>query len=360
MVWTAILFVLVLGLGRGEAHGIICDESTARSIAAGDIAEDRLRLRGFFVDPDSQTHLFLRVRLNKKKAHPYHECFLQHEDGPLSPAGSYWTGFAGRCRDPVTGRDHVILSADPGGNSGYASLEYWSVQPDTERATLEYRQGVSNELEFSPRPELHDADGRCLWRQQKRAHDVFDGAIAALGVGTELEAEALALEVGATRTLPTRPLPADVVRHWLHELHTHAPALVTFETARYSDGSHPQPWRILQLRGQQLCNSPGVVLLQDTRSGQWRSMYDIRSGCTRSESFPLRDMRITGETLFAEFCTECEWQGRYGKFRLDLPTNRVTRLEEEPSWGENIPVTDPLAFVDLDGSTTPRAEDAAR
>ena len=297
----------------------------------------------------------------KRRAHPYHECFLQHEDGPLSPAGSYWTGFAGRCRDPVSGRDHVILSANPGGNSGYAYLEYWSVQPDTERATREYRQSTSGEPEFNPRPELSDADGRCLWRQQKRAHDVFDGAIAALGVGVELEAEALALEVGATRTLPTRPLPAAVVRHWLHELHTHAPALVTFETARYSDESHPPPWRILQLRGRQLCNDPGVVLLQDTRSGQWRSLYDIRSGCTRSVSFPLWDMVITGETLFADFCTECEWRGEYEQFALDLPTNRVTRLEEEePSWGENIPILDPLAFVDQGGSDSPRAADAAR
>ena len=90
-------------------------------------------------------------------------------------------------------------------------------------------------------------------------------------------------------------------------------------------------------------------------------MYDVRSGCTLSENFPLRDMRITGETLFAEFCTECEWQRRYGKFTLDLSTNRITRLEGEgPSWGENIPITDPLAFVDQGGRATPRAEDAAR
>ena len=71
-------------------------------------------------------------------------------------------------------------------------------------------------------------------------------------------------------------------------------------------------------------------------------------------------MRITGETLFAEFCTECDWGGRYGKFRLDLPTNRVTRLEGEVSWGANMPVTDPLAFVDQGGSDPPSAGDAAR
>lgn len=71
-------------------------------------------------------------------------------------------------------------------------------------------------------------------------------------------------------------------------------------------------------------------------------------------------MVITGETLFAEFCIECDWGWRYGKFRLDLPTNRVTRLEGERSRGANMPVTDPLAFVNLDGRDPPGAADAAR
>ncbi len=360
MVWPAVLLMLLLVPGRGAAQSLICDESTARRIAAGDFPEDRWSQRGFFVDPAQQTRLFLRVRLNEKEF-PSYECFLQHEDGPLSPAGSYWTGFAGRCRDPVSGRDHVILSANPGGTSGYAWLEYWSVHPATEQLTSEYEQVDSSHPEFGPRPEPRvDADGQCLWRQQERARDVFNGAMAALGVGVELEAEALALAVGDTHTLPTRPLPAAVVRHWLHALHTHAPGLVTFQTARSSDASPPPPWRIIQILGRQLCNDPGVVLLQDTRSGQWRSLYDVRSGCTESESLPLRDMRLTGETLFAEFCIECGWGWRYGKFRLDLSTNRVTRLEGEGSRGANIPVTDPLAFVDQGGSDTPSAADAAR
>ena len=360
MVWPAVLLVLLLVLGEGEAYGFICDDITARSIAAGDTTEYTLSQRGFFVDPDKQTRLFLRVRLDDDRIIRSHRCFLQHEDGPLSQAGGYWTGFAGRCHDPVSGRDHVILRASPGGTSGYAWLEYWSVHPATEQMTLEYRQSVYGESEFKPPPELSDADGRCVWRQQKRAHDVFDGAMAALGVGVELEAEALALAVDDTHTLPTRPLAAAVVRHWLHALHTHAPGLVIFQTARYSDASPPPPWRILQILGWQLCNDPGVVLLQDTRSGQWRSLYDVRSGCTESESFPLRDMRITDETLFAEFCTECDWGWQYGKFRLDLPTNRVTRLGGEGSRGENIPVTDPLAFVNQGRSDTLSAADAAR
>ena len=363
MVWTTVLLMLLLVPGRGAAQGLICAEYTARNMAAGDFPEDRWSQHGFFVDPARQTRLFLRVRLNEKEF-PSYECFLQHEDGPLAQAGAYWTEFAGRCRDPVSGRDHVILSANPGGTSGYAWLEYWSVHPATEQLTLEYTQTVSGESGFKPPPELRDADGRCVWRQQKRAHDVFNGAMAALGVGVELEAKALALAVGDTRTLPTRPLSADVVRHWLHALHTlhtHAPGLVTFQTARASDASPTPRWRILQILGWRSCNAPGVVLLQDTRSGHWRSLYDVPSGCSKNRNFPLRAMRLTGETLFAEFCIDCIWWGRYGTFRLDLPTNRVTRLEETEAPGrENLPVPDPLAFMDQDGRDPPRAADTER
>ncbi len=360
MVWTAVLLVLLLVPGRGEAlYEWRCDEYTARDIAAGDITEDQLTLHGFFVAPDKQTRLFLRVRLNEEE-YPYYECSLQHEDGPLSQAGINGVDFVGRCRDPISGRDHAISSALEGGAGGSSYLQYWSVQPDTEQVTLEYRQGRFMGEGGEP---LRDADGRCVWRPRKAARTLFDNTIAALRAGIEeLDAEALALlAVGDTRTLPTRPLPAAVVRRWLHALHTHAPVFATFETARYSEESPTQSWRLIQILGRQLCRAPGVVLLQDTRSGQWRSIYAVPSGCSKTLNFPLQDMVITGDTLFADFCTDCIFWGRYGKFRLDLPTNRVTRLEEtEEPWGENIPVTDPLAFVSLDGSDPPSAADAAR
>ena len=358
MVWSAVLLVLVLVLGRGEAYAFFCDELTASSIAARDIPDDRLsRVHGFFVDPDRQTRVFLRL-LPNEKMHNFRQCFLQHEDGPLSPAGNHWTEFAGICRDPVTSRDHAILYSTNSGSGSISRMEYWSVRPDTKQMALEYHQNVvEGELP------LVDADGGCVWRQHKTEHDVFNDAIAALRAGTELELgeEALTLEVGATRTLPTRPLSDDDVRHWLHALHTQAPAFATFETARYSDDSHTQSWRILQILGRQLCDAPGVVLLQDTRSGQWRSIYDVPSGCSKVLTFSLLDMLIKGDTLFAYFCTVCVHWGQRANFMLDLPTNRVTRLGEvDSSRGDNIPITDPLAFVDLGGSATPRAADSVR
>ena len=82
MVWSAVLLILVLVLGRGEAYSqLVCDEYSARQLAAGDFPEDMWSLRGFFVDPARQTRVFLRILLNEKTV-PYHECFLQHEGGP--------------------------------------------------------------------------------------------------------------------------------------------------------------------------------------------------------------------------------------------------------------------------------------
>ena len=367
MVWTAVLLVLLLVPGGSEASNYwICDETTAQQLAAGDLSEDQLSLRGFFVDPARQTRVFLRVRLNEEKVVPSHECFLQHEDGPRSPAGGTRMEFMGRCRDPVTGRDHATLSTSSGGNSGLSLLQYWSVQPDTQQMTLEYRDlhgeedpAFEDERELLPRPS--SVARPCLWGKHQKATETFYGAMAALGTGTKLDEKALDLEVGATRTLPAREISDEVLRHWLRALLADPLVRVTFETAWAYSGSADPAWRLLQILGQRTCDAPGVVLLQDTRSGQWRSIYDVHSGCSKVTNFPLYDMRIAGDTLFAKFCTDCIYWGQYGTFTLNLLTNRVTRLEEaEGSWGENASITDPLAFVDQGGKATPRAEDAAR
>ena len=363
MVWPAVLLILLLVPRGSEASNYwICDERIAQHLAAGDVPEDHLTLRGFFVDPDKQTRLFVRVRLNEEEL-PYYECFLQHEDGPLSPAGGTHTDLLGVCRDPVSGRDHATLSTSFGGTSGLAYLQYWSVQPATEQMTLEYSE-YHGEIQERP----SSAAGQCLWREYQKARETFDQAMAALQIGGNQSEETLnsadhkKLDIaeGETLALPTREIPAAVVRHWLRALVADPFVRVTFETARSDGGSDDQPWRLLQILGQHTCGAPGVVLLQDPRSGQWRSIYNVPSGCSKVTNFSLKDMVITGDTLFAYFCIDCIFWGQYANFRLDLPTNRVTRLGGEGSRGENIPVTDPLAFVNQGRSDTLSAADAAR
>ena len=328
MLWTAVLLVLVLVLGGGEASGLVCDETEARKLAAGDLPEDRWSLRGLFVDPDRQTRVFLRILLNEGIV-PYHKCFLQHEGGPVSQPVGYWDSrfvdFVARCRDPISGRDHVVVSKTGSGSGSIPSEQYWSVHPDTQQLTLEYQENPivgEDDPEFGPRS-LVGADGQCQWRQQKAARGVFDDAMAALRAGIELKDEALDIAVGDSLTLPTRAVSAETVQHWLHALRTQATAFTTIETLNFGGRA---PWRLVQILGRELCSAPGVVLVHDTRSGQWHSLYAVHSGCSKSLNFPLLDMRIAGDTLLASACTNSHYWGAYGAFAIDLKTHRITRV----------------------------------
>ena len=130
MVWTAVLLGLVLVLGRGAAYGEWrCDELTASRIAAKEIPEDRMSLRGFFVDPARPTRVVWRIL----DTNGYHECFLQHEDGPVSHRLGRWDShivdFVTACRDPLSGRDHAIVFKTGSGSGSISSKQYWSVHP---------------------------------------------------------------------------------------------------------------------------------------------------------------------------------------------------------------------------------------
>ena len=338
MVWPAVLLVLLLVLGRGEAYSELrCheDESDRRaSAAAGYPVKDELSRRGLFVDPDRQTRVFLRILPNEKR-YNFPECFLQHEDGPVHSVGlwdSEFVGFVALCRDPVSGRDHVVVSKTGSGSGSIPSNQYWSVHPDTQQLTLEYQENPivgEDDPEFGPRS-LVGADGQCQWRQQKAARGVFDDAMAVLRNEIKLEDEALDVAVGDSLTLPTRAVSAETVQHWLHALRTQATAFATIETLNF--GGHT-PWRLVQILGRELCSAPGVVLLHDTRSGQWHSLYAVHSGCSKALNFPLQDMVITDDTLLASACTDSHYWGAYGAFAIDLKTHRITRVDPaEESW----------------------------
>ena len=231
------------------------------------------------------------------------------------------------CRDPVSGRDHAIVSKGASGSGSIFSRQYWSVHPDTQQLTLEYREnriiGDVGNAEWDLRL-LVDADGQCQWRQEKAGRAVFDDAMAVLRDEIELEEEALDIAVGESLPLPTRALSAETVRHWLHALRTQASPFATIETAPDSDQAHAGPWRIVQILGREVCRAPGVVLVHDTRSEQWHSLYAVYSGCSRALNFPLRDMVITGDTLLAAARAN---RRAYGAFAIDLQTHRITRVE---------------------------------
>ena len=325
--WGLLLGVVLLIPGAGAAS-LLCNERFAQLLAAGTIPEAAWSPRGFFVDPARPTRVFLRIRPHESGL--YHQCFLQHEDGPLAPMRSQVIESLTLCRDPVSGRDHAVSFRSGAGSGTIPALQYWSVHPATQQLTLEYWQNIpwpdNPELEENPHL-LVDAAGQCQWRQRKAARAAFDAAMAALRAGIELEDEALDIAVGDSLTLPTRTLSAETVQHWLHALRTQAAAFATIETLDFSEDAPGPPWRLVQILGRELCNAPGVVLVHDTRSGQWHSLYAVPSGCSKVRNFPLRNMVITGDTLFAAACTSCLFWGAYGAFAIDLQTHRITRIE---------------------------------
>ena len=317
-----LLAMVVLVPGEGEAQ-LFCRERVAQLLAAGTIPEAEWSWRGFFVDPARPTRVFLRIRPHESGF--YHQCLLQHEDGPLSPMRSEVIEFSTLCRDPVSGRDHAVFFRSGTGSGSIPGLQYWSVHPDTQQLTLEYWQNIAESQEHSHL--LVDAEGQCQWRQRKAARAVFDDAMAVLRDEIEREDRPWDIAVGDSLMLPTRALSAETVQYWLHALRTHAAVFATIATLDSSESPPAPPWRIVQILGREVCRAPGVVLLHDTRRAQWHSLYAVSSGCSKVLNFPLRNMRITGDTLFASAHSGRPFSASYGAFAIDLKTHRITRVE---------------------------------
>ena len=114
---------------------------------------------------------------------------------------------------------------------------------------------------------------------------------------------------------------------------------VTFRGAGYFSEKDREAWRVIQVqtRGGNCEDTPGVTLVQDRRRDRWWSIYDTRFDCRRA--YPLEDMVLTGDLLFARMCRTCRWDANPGltdvvKVELTLlgdgksvPASRVDRGE---------------------------------
>jgi len=100
--------------------------------------------------------------------------------------------------------------------------------------------------------------------------------------------------------------------------------------ARYAHDDDKNSWFVVQLFGTWLCDAKGVVLLLDKRTGVWRTIYNVPSGCSYDLNYPLRGMLIEDNQLYVSACkggTECMYHGEYHELSFDLSTNMVTALE---------------------------------
>ena len=337
--------LLAVLLGAGDAQAVSCwDGSPASSYETE---------HGFFVDPARKTALSLRPPpCDPSDDGCDHNCVLQHEDGPIAQAGSFDGGtMAGVCRDPVTVLDHALVHTTAG---KYSEVQLWSVEPASGEVKREYDEAWYDSLEENPTL-LVSADGRCLWRERQQARAVFQNALSALRVGQD--ATPLLSESDAT-ALPVREIPAQVVRQQLLALDAVRPRMAAFGAAVYADEAGRAAWRVIQLAGTVFYDAPGVVLVEERRTGRWRALYDVISGGSYQLNYPVRFMIVAGDTLTAELCIDCSFWGEYGCFEIALPTHRVTSLNgavceklrdlHYPDWDEYDPADEERTF-DLRG-----------
>ena len=336
--------ILVVLLGAGDVQAASGHEDTRVEAHAAE--------RGFFVDPARKTALSLRYCGRTDVC--VQEYLLQHEDGPIATTGYGGIDLLntqGVCRDVVTGLDHVLIYYVHSSGK-YSEVRFWSVDPASGEVQREYEEawyGLEDGMPMADRNLLVDADGRCLWRERQQGRAVLQNVLSTLHVGQDA---AHSLPEGGTTALPVRELPVEVARQQLLALDAVRPRMARFETAVYADEAGRTAWRVIQMTGTVLYETPGVVLVEDRRTETWRALYDVigdRYGSPLAAQF----MVVTGNTLTAELSSD-SWWGEYGCFNIDLLTNRVTSLNESvcaemrelhyPGWDEYDPAGEKKPF----------------
>ncbi len=191
------------------------------------------------------------------------------------------------CRHPVSGRSHWLIYTQSGAYLGY--IEIWSVDPASGNPVRDYVEVWGDRvLKGVGMEQLVAADGSCLWQERKEGRELFDVAMSDLRIGRE---------VGNPRRLselPTRIVPAETVKHWLKALD----GIARLEGAVYASDADREAWRVVQVYGVWNCDAEGVVLVLDRKTGVWRAIYDVPSGCSKVLSFSLRDMIIIHDRLY--------------------------------------------------------------
>ncbi|MCY4384216.1 MAG: hypothetical protein OXE44_13815 [Nitrospinae bacterium] len=323
--WTCSLEVGPAGTIRGEC--------LARGRFADSTEETRLRvgMGGYGLD----AHVVLELT-GKAEGHTVsvlcHGGYAEGESCPgneegrarLSPYGFFWefgdsVDLPGICRDPVSGRDHLVFRGRTGGSKAGMRYLVFSFDPESRKLRLEH---VRPEASYATGPAAAFAEsGTCNWRESKEAEAAIEEAMSRLLVGDRRERP----EEADSWTLPVREVPSHVARDMLLAL-SEGPArnFVTFRGGNYHSEKDRDAWRVVQVqtRGGNCEDTPGVTLVQDRRRDRWWSIYDTRFDCRRA--YPLEDMVLTGDLLFARMCRTCRWDANPGltdvvKVELTLP-----------------------------------------
>ena len=289
-------------------------------------------IRGFFITPERKTQLHL-VTTGSDDG-----CRLRHDGGPTSDVLSWDAAvIVGVCRDPVTRRDWAMVYRSAG---QYADLGFWSVDPVTRAVEREYEETWTVWGLEEDQYEGVVADGTCLARERRAGQALLLEAMLALRPDNARGAEGgdehqFDIPVGASLKLRTRVISKEEVHRWLLDLSSARPMVARFEGARYADEASRESWAVIQVLGTRLDEAPGVVLVLDRERNEWRALYEVLSGGSKRRNFPMYNMVMSGDKLYATLCTYCSSWGNYDDFEINLRTHRATRLETVPETGVN-------------------------
>ena len=292
-----------------------------------DYEQETVTISGFFLGREAgrKTRLFLNKKPVRLEPKPEGGCVIRHEDS--DDVGINWVadyaGFEGVCLDVKTGRDHAIVHEGAG---QYFDIQIWSADPVTGSPVLLYSEAWGDSVYPAGDDRwgldlLVSADGVCRWRERQEAHQSFKAAMAALRIGNVVDANHPEFD------LPTRPILAESVQHWLPILKN----VATLEGAVYADDAGRNAWWVVQVLGKTLCDAEGVVLLFDRQRKSWQTIYDVRSGCSKVLNYPMRGMVVKGGQLVVSGCMECNGWGLYHDYSIDLRSYRATVIDHDSS-----------------------------
>ncbi len=256
-------------------------------------------------------------------------------EGDWAFVGGAW--FVAVCRDPASGRDRAIVHMSQG---QYHDIAVWALEPPPAPPKLLYDEawgdsvyGESDEWGIDL---LVAADGACLWRERKRRFDAYDAAMAALRIDRGAESEDGESDDARSGPLRWREIAAGEARARLAALR----GIARFEGAVYADAAARERWLVVQILGGAFCDAEGAVLLLERKTGRWKSIYDVPTGCSKAWNYPMRGMVVAGDRLYAGLCIDCMYWGSYADFEIDLHALRAVYLDGRadtpgPHDGEN-------------------------
>lgn len=313
-----------------------------------------MQLRGFFTDVRTRTRLVASVEPPTS---------LQLENGKVHPERGDGMEVA-KCRDRASGLDQILVRRYTWGSGGGSTAVMYGVQPGGNDIEVVWQTGFYDET--TVRHVLIDAEGGCRWREVQRAEQALVRALIGLMEGAE-DGIGYEAAVGETAELTARRIDGDKVRDAIGAIHEYSRKLpgewaagwaaekehdldpfpgvttllaVDVEGARFASDEDAASWLVVRVHRVQACDLPGMVLVQERRSGEWRSIYELPHG-SRCEGATVREtMReayVREGKLYAEVClTGCEgfnWDDAgWAWFEVDLQRDTATRLRSRPAF----------------------------